>query len=96
MRPCREDFFYRVPQNLTFDGVFEFFPHPMYTVGYSMYYGAALLTNSYEVLFVTLFVHGCQLAFLVRSSCLLATAMCWRVYMWVGGWVGGFAHVGVC
>ncbi len=34
-------------------------------MGYSLYYGAALLTSSYYVLFCTLFVHACQLAFLV-------------------------------
>ena len=55
-----EDFFYRVPQELKFDGIFEYFPHPMYTVGYSLYYGAALITSSYTVLFVALFAHGMQ------------------------------------
>jgi phosphatidylethanolamine N-methyltransferase len=26
------DFFYRKDQNLTFDGIFELFPHPMYVL----------------------------------------------------------------
>lgn len=59
------DFFYRKNVNLTFDGIFELFPHPMYTVGYSVYYGIALISRSYTVLFVSLAAHMSQLVFLV-------------------------------
>lgn len=58
------DFFYIKHQNLTFDGIFELFPHPMYTVGYSMYYGYSLICRSYTMLFVSLFAHLLQIAFL--------------------------------
>jgi len=58
------DFFFRKDLNLTFDGIFELFPHPMYTVGYSLYYGLSLMARSYTLLFVSLIAHGLQLAFL--------------------------------
>ncbi len=59
------DFFFRKDMNLTFDGIFELFPHPMYTVGYVMYYGCAMIVRSYTVLFAGLFAHLMQLGFLV-------------------------------
>jgi len=58
------DFFFRKQSQLVFDGIFELFPHPMYTVGYSMYYGLTLLSGSYTLLFVSLTAHALQLAFL--------------------------------
>lgn len=59
------DFFFKVQQDLTFDGIFELFPHPMYTVGYSLFYGFALISRSYTVLFVSLCAHALQIAFLI-------------------------------
>eukprot|EP01083_Nonionella_stella_P289047 983715_1 len=59
------DFFFVVKRNLTFDGVFQYFPHPMYTVGYSLYYGTALVSSSYLLFFCTLGAHLMQLSFLV-------------------------------
>lgn len=58
------DFFFLVDKNLVFDGIFQMFPHPMYTVGYSFFYGVSLITRSYRMLFVSLFAHLFQLAFL--------------------------------
>ncbi|CAG8481815.1 5290_t:CDS:10 [Gigaspora margarita] len=58
------DFFFLVDQSLTFEGVFEMAPHPMYSVGYIGYYGISLMMASYTVLFVSLAAHASQLAFL--------------------------------
>jgi phosphatidylethanolamine N-methyltransferase len=49
---------------LTFDRVFMLSPHPMYTIGYAFFYGAALITHSHTVLYVSLMGHLCQLLFL--------------------------------
>ena len=59
------DFFYRKNVSLTFDGIFELFPHPMYTVGYTAYYAVCLFTRSYTVLLVSIVAHVSQLIFLV-------------------------------
>ncbi|KAF2129681.1 phosphatidylethanolamine N-methyltransferas-like protein [Dothidotthia symphoricarpi CBS 119687] len=59
------DFFYLIDQNLTFDGVFEMAPHPMYSVGYAGYYGIALMMASYKVLFISIIAHAAQFAFLI-------------------------------
>lgn len=59
------DFFYAKNVQLTFDGIFELFPHPMYTVGYSLYYGYTLIVRSYTMFFVSLAAHLMQLTFLV-------------------------------
>lgn len=59
------DFFYLIDQELTFDGVFEMAPHPMYSVGYAWYYGVSLMAASYKVLFISIVAHAAQFAFLV-------------------------------
>lgn len=58
------DFFYLVDQELTFDGVFEMAPHPMYSVGYVGFYGISLMAASYKVLFISILAHAAQFAFL--------------------------------
>jgi len=59
------DFFFLIDQALTFDGVFELAPHPMYSVGYAGYYGIALMMASYKVLAISIVAHAAQFAFLI-------------------------------
>lgn len=59
------DFFYMVDQKLTFDGVFEMAPHPMYSVGYAGYYGISMMAASYKVLFISIIAHTAQFLFLI-------------------------------
>ena len=59
------DFFYLIDQDLTFDGVFEMAPHPMYSIGYAGFYGISMMAASYEVLFISIIAHVAQFAFLV-------------------------------
>jgi phosphatidylethanolamine N-methyltransferase len=49
---------------LTFDGVFEMAPHPMYSIGYAGYYGISMMAASYDVLFISILAHAAQFAFL--------------------------------
>lgn len=58
------DFFYLIDQQLTFDGVFEMAPHPMYSVGYAGFYGISLMAGSYKVLAISIIAHAAQFAFL--------------------------------
>ncbi|KAK0629954.1 phosphatidylethanolamine N-methyltransferase [Bombardia bombarda] len=58
------DFFYLIEQELTFDGVFEMAPHPMYSIGYAGYYGISMMAASYDVLFISILAHAAQFAFL--------------------------------
>jgi phosphatidylethanolamine N-methyltransferase len=44
------------------------FPHPMYTVGYAFFYGMSLLSQSYIVLYVSVFAHFAQLVFLTFAE----------------------------
>lgn len=59
------DFFYLIDQELTFDGVFEMAPHPMYSVGYAGYYGISMMAASYSVLAISIIAHMAQFAFLL-------------------------------
>ena len=59
------DFFFLLDKNLVFDGVFQMFPHPMYTVGYAFMYGASFLSGSYTAFYASVWSHIMQILFLV-------------------------------
>lgn len=59
------DFFFLEEIELTFDGVFELAPHPMYSIGYAGYYGFCLMTASYTLFFASILAHAAQFAFLI-------------------------------
>eukprot|EP00126_Sphaerothecum_destruens_P005253 Sdes_comp18668_c0_seq1m8906 len=58
------DFFFLIEKDLVFDGVFQMAPHPMYSIGYSFFYGMSMITRSYIILYVSLAAHACQFLFL--------------------------------
>ena len=58
------DFFFRVSGSLVFDGIFELFPHPMYTAGYAWMYGFALIVRSYGLFALVIVCHLLQMGFL--------------------------------
>lgn len=59
------DFFFLEEIELTFDGVFELAPHPMYSIGYAGYYGFCLMTASYTLFVASILAHAAQFAFLI-------------------------------
>lgn len=59
------DFFFLEKKSIVFDGIFQMFPHPMYTVGYMFVYALPLINNSFLLLWVGIFSHVCQILFLV-------------------------------
>ena len=59
------DFFFKVDKEMVFDGVFQMFPHPMYTAGYGFMYAAPIFAMNFMIYYVTLFSHGCQILFLI-------------------------------
>jgi len=58
------DFFFPVSGSLVFDGIFELFPHPMYTAGYAWMYGFALIVRSYALFALVIICHLLQMLFL--------------------------------
>jgi phosphatidylethanolamine N-methyltransferase len=59
------DFFFLEDVHLTFDGVFEMAPHPMYSIGYAGYYGICLMSASYTLFAMSVLAHAAQFAFLI-------------------------------
>ena len=59
------DFFFRTRSSLLYSGIYRWIPHPMYTVGYSAYYGLAILSRSRTVLLTAIIGHTMQMGFLM-------------------------------
>eukprot|EP00050_Salpingoeca_kvevrii_P005840 m.285929 g.285929 ORF g.285929 m.285929 type:complete len:641 (-) comp11478_c0_seq1:387-2309(-) len=59
------DMFFLKECELTFGGVFNMFPHPMYTIAYAWYYALSFIARSPEVAVVGIVAHISQMAFLV-------------------------------
>lgn len=59
------DFFYGKDCELIFGGVFNMFPHPMYTIAYAWYYAAFFVTRNPAVAVMGIIAHLSQMAFLV-------------------------------
>lgn len=59
------DFFFLQDASLTFDGVFELAPHPMYSIGYAGYYGGTLIAASWTLFVASFLAHIAQFAFLL-------------------------------
>jgi phosphatidylethanolamine N-methyltransferase len=58
------DFFFLIDTSSSPSVAFDIAPHPLYSLGYVGFYGAALVAKSYTVLFVSLTAHAAQLGFL--------------------------------
>eukprot|EP00047_Mylnosiga_fluctuans_P004086 m.232631 g.232631 ORF g.232631 m.232631 type:complete len:714 (+) comp12387_c0_seq1:48-2189(+) len=59
------DFFFGKDCELIFGGVFNMFPHPMYTIAYAWYYAFFFIARSPSVLVIGIIAHLSQIAFLV-------------------------------
>ena len=54
------DFFYGKDCELIFGGVFNMFPHPMYTIAYAWYYAAFFVMRSPQVAIMGIIAHLSQ------------------------------------
>ncbi len=58
------DFFFQQQLELRFDGVFELFPHPMYTAGYGWMYGVSIMVGTPAIACLSIVSHALQIGFL--------------------------------